>query len=403
MRTIELKSITEPVRAIMRQRKGEVTYYEATANDIDIKNKKLTLQTTCHDDNENMQRELQLDYDYLVVGIGAQSTTFNIPGVYENANFLKEISDSEKIRLKVLKNIETASFLKKDDPERQRLLNFVVVGGGPTGVEFAAELNDYVSQDLKKWLPDISKDIKVTLVEALPNILNMFEKSLIDYTQTFLQKENIDLKLKTMVQSVDENIVTAKMDGKEVEIPYGVLVWATGNAPTQLAKKMMNDLKEEQTSPRGLLINDRLQMLGAEDSVFAIGDCTFHPGLFPTAQVAHQEGGYLAEQFKLLHQLDQCKWEMNTANTDNTKELNKLENKLNEPFKYIHRGTLSYIGAERAIVELTIGDNKFKMHGPFAFWFWKTVYLSMCLSFKNRALVAFDWCKTYFFGRDSSV
>ncbi|CCD24982.1 NADH-ubiquinone reductase (H(+)-translocating) NDE2 NDAI_0E01660 [Naumovozyma dairenensis CBS 421] len=407
MRTIELKSIIEPVRSITRRSKGEVTYYEAKATSINPRDKSVKIESSSQKGTDKF--EVDLKYDYLVVSVGAKSTTFNIPGVIEHANFLKEIEDSEKIRLKIINNIEMASFLLPDDPERKKLLNFVVVGGGPTGVEFAAELQDYVRQDLKKWLPDISKEVKVTLVEALPNILNMFDKSLIEHTEKFLKKEKINLKLKTMVKSVDDDNINAMVNDKVEKIPYGVLIWATGNAPSDLCKGLMEQV-EEQTSPRGLLINNQLQLLGFEDSIFALGDCTFHPGLFPTAQVAHQEGDYLADRFKTMYKIDQLKWKIN--HLDDVKnhskkirlsdKLTKLESKLQD-FEYLHRGTLSYIGNEKAIVELKIGNSNYKISGPLAIWFWKSAYLNMCFSVRNRASVAFDWFKVYFFGRDSSV
>lgn len=160
--TVELKSIVEPVRSITRSSPGEVHYYEAEAKDIDPVAKTVRIKSATKDHDY----ELDLNYDYLVVGVGAQPTTFGIPGVFENASFLKEIPDAQDIRTKIMNNIEKAATLSANDPERKRLLSFVVVGGGPTGVEFAAELQDYVDQDLSKWIPEISKEIKVTLVEA---------------------------------------------------------------------------------------------------------------------------------------------------------------------------------------------------------------------------------------------
>lgn len=400
--TVELKSIVQPVRTITRSSPGEVHYYEAEAKDVDPVAKTVRIKSATKDHDY----ELDLKYDYLVVGVGAQPTTFGIPGVFENASFLKEIPDAQDIRTKIMNNIEKAATLSPNDPERKRLLSFVVVGGGPTGVEFAAELQDYVDQDLSKWIPEISKEIKVTLVEALPNILNMFDKSLWQYAQDLFAKEKIDLKLQTMVKNVDSTTITAKRGDAIEEIPYGVLVWATGNAPREVSKNLMQKLPE-QNSRRGLLINDKLQLLGAEDSIFAIGDCTFYPGLFPTAQVAHQEAEYLATTLKTQYKIDQLKWQI--ANTSNATETSKLHSKLDrlskqiQPFKYVHQGTLAYIGSEQAIADLPFGDSKYRMAGSFTFLFWKSAYLAMCLSFRNRILVCMDWAKVYFLGRDSSV
>lgn len=400
--TVELKSIVEPVRSITRRAKGEVHYYEAEALDVNPANKTVKIRSVTKDHNY----EMDLSYDYLVMSVGVQPTTFGIPGVLGNASFLKEIPDAQDIRLKIMNNVEKAATLSKNDPERKRLLSFVVVGGGPTGVEFAAELQDYLDQDLSKWMPDISKEVKVTLVEAMPNILNMFDKSLWQYAQDSLIQEDIDLKLKTLVKKVTPTTITAKCGDELQEIPYGVLVWATGNALRDISKNLISKLSQ-QTSNRGLLVNEKLQLLGAESSIFAIGDCTFYPGLFPTAQVAHQEAEYLSDILKTQYKVDQLEWKVQQLG--NSDKVDTLRSKIQElrnsmgSFKYTHQGSLAYIGSEKAIADLAFGESKYQLAGSFTFLFWKSCYLSMCLSFRNRILVALDWTKVAIFGRDSSV
>ena len=400
--TIDLKSIMEPIRHIIRRKKGEVVYLEANATDIDPISKNITII-------DNSQETKNITYDYLVMCVGAESTTFHIPGVKENAIFIKEAYDSLKIKDKILNNIERAAFLDINDPKRKQLLSFVVVGGGPTGVEMAAELQDYVNESLSKWVPEISKDISISLVEGLPNILNMFDKNLIEYTQNFIRDSNIDLLLNAFVKSVDENAITVEVHDTKQLIPYGMLIWATGIQPREITRKLGQKLSAFQTDRRGLLINSKLQLLGAENSIYAIGDCTFHVGLAPTAQVAHQEGQYLAKIFKQVHKLNQLEWEskLESNKSDLRQEQIEsqrkyiLENKIPD-FEYSYKGTLAYIGSERAIAELKIAGRDYQLRGsPFAFLFWKIVYLSMCVSVRNTLMVSMDWCKVYFFGRNS--
>ncbi|KAH3675872.1 hypothetical protein WICMUC_002442 [Wickerhamomyces mucosus] len=406
--TVSLKSIIEPIRSIARRSAGEVIYYEAEATGIDTTKKTLTIKGT----NAVTQ---DLNYDYLVVAVGAKPNTFGIPGVYENASFLKEIPDAEQVRNKLLNNIEKAANLAKDDPERKRLLNFVVVGGGPTGVEFAAELQDFVDQDLVKWYPGVAKDIKVSLVEALPNILNMFNKKLIKYAEDVFEETKIALKLQTMVKKVDDKIITAAIknaDGTTTieEIPYGVLVWATGNGARDITVKLANQLdkNEQKFANRGLLIDEQyLKVLGdASDSIFAIGDCTLSKKFPPTAQVAHQEGEYLAKLLNNLAKIDSLKYELSNSEDPSTKGkvLSKIDKLSNfEPFVYNHQGALAYIGDERAIADLSWGNwTKLSLAGSWTFLFWKGAMLNMGLSFRSRCLVGLDWVKTSIFGRDSS-
>jgi len=405
--TVESKSIIEPIRSIARRCNGEVIYYEAEATKVDSKNKKITIK------GQNISKEdvvQDLSFDYLVCAVGAQPNTFGIPGVYEYASFLKELPDAQIIRHKILDSIEKAAALPKNDPERSRLLNFVVVGGGPTGVEFAGELQDFVDQDLIKWYPGISKEIKVTLVEALPNILTMFNQKLIQYTKDVFNEENITLRLQTMVKKVDKNLITAsikKSDGTtEIEeIPYGVLVWATGNGGREITKNIAGQLDGQTSANRGLLIDEYLKAIGS-DSIFAIGDCTLSKKMAPTAQVAYQEGIYLAKLFKNLASIDCEKFKMSktTEASEKAKYLSKID-KLSsfEPFNYVHLGALAYIGSERAVADLSWGNwSKLSLGGSLTFLFWKSAYVGMCLSFRNRCLVVLDWMKVGIFGRDSS-
>ncbi|EJS44369.1 nde2p [Saccharomyces arboricola H-6] len=401
--TIEMKSIVEPVRSIARRTPGEVHYIEAEALDIDPKAQKVMVQSVSEDE----YFVSSLNYDYLVVSVGAKTTTFNIPGVYGNALFLKEIEDAQNIRMKLMKTIEQASSFPVNDPERKRLLTFVVVGGGPTGVEFAAELQDYVNQDLRKWMPDLSQEMNVILIEALPNILNMFDKTLIKYAEDLFARDEIDLQVNTAVKAVESTRIRTLQNGQKTDdIPYGMLVWATGNEPIELSKTLMGRIPE-QTNKRGLLINDKLELLGAENSIYAIGDCTAHTGFFPTAQVAHQEGEYLAKILDKKLQINQLEWDMlNTADDTKAshlqKEINSMKSKLDK-FNYKHMGALAYIGSETAIADLHMGDSSYQLKGMFAFLFWKSAYLAMCLSIRNKILIAMDWTKVYFLGRDSSV
>lgn len=427
--TVELRSIIEPVRSITRRCPGEVIYLEAEATDIDPSKNVLTIKqsTTVHSGHSGKDTSSSkstvseytgveeiittLHYDYLVVGVGAQPSTFNIPGVAEHSTFLKEVSDSITIRKRLMDVIEAANILPKDDPERKRLLSVVVCGGGPTGVEVAGEIQDYIDQDLRKWIPEVAEELDVTLIEALPNVLNMFNKKLIDYTKEVFEQTNIHLRANTMVKKVDDKVVICQVkdakDGstKTIEVPYGVLIWATGNAPRDIVRNLTTKINEQKNARRGLLIDDKLLVDGTSN-IYALGDCTFSK-FAPTAQVAFQEGIFLAGHFERLHEIDSINYTLQhpTAN-DNvdrlSKKLAKLESKL-PPFVYNHQGSLAYIGSERAVADLVMGDwSNISAGGSLTFLFWRSAYIYMCLSVKNQILVCLDWAKVAMFGRDCS-
>lgn len=421
--TVEHRSIMEPIRSVIRNKEAHVTFYEAEGTSVDYENKKLTITETDNHDNSGSTTKV-LDYDYLVVGVGAQNSTFGIPGVQENACFLKEIPDAQKIRQKIMDRIESASFKNLDDEDRKRLLHTVVVGGGPTGVEFAAELQDFFEEDLRKWIPEIAKDFKVTLVEALPNVLPSFSKQLIEYTEKTFKDEKITVLTKTMVKKVTEDTVTAeatKPDGTKeiIQLSYGLLVWATGNAARPVVRDLMSRIPAQKNSRRGLLVNEYLVVEGTE-GIWALGDCTATK-FAPTAQVATQEGIYLAGLFNQLAQADVLESEISQleniarAATDEASHktiLAEVESKARKlrrtrsllPFEYSHQGSLAYIGSDKAVADLTFwgASSNFASGGRLTYLFWRSAYISMCFSTRNRLLVVMDWLKVKVFGRDVS-
>src|SRR5690606_24988641 len=138
---IEHRSIMEPIRSILHQKRTGVTYFEAEATEIDPDRKIVRIRD--NSEIKGAMSETEVPYDMLVVGVGAENATFGIPGVREHSCFLKEIGDAQQIRKKIMDCVETAAFKDQTQEEINRLLHMVVVGGGPTGVEFAGELQDF--------------------------------------------------------------------------------------------------------------------------------------------------------------------------------------------------------------------------------------------------------------------
>ncbi|MDI1489275.1 MAG: NADH:ubiquinone oxidoreductase [Ramalina farinacea] len=409
----------EPVRNILRHKEASVKYYEAEATKIDYEKKVVYI----NDDSEikGDTSSTEVPFDMLVVGVGAENATFGIPGVREHSCFLKEVGDAQAIRKRIMDCVETASFKDQSPEERKRLLHMVVVGGGPTGVEFAGELQDFFEQDLRKWVPDIIDDFHVTLVEALPNVLPMFSKQLIDYTESTFKEESITIRTKTMVKKVTDKTIEAeytKPDGtKELEtLPYGLLVWATGNALRPVVKDLMSQIPAQKDSRRGLAVNEYLVVNGTEN-IWAVGDCAI-ANYAPTAQVASQEGAFLARLFNSMAKTDTINTELSllseqqakvsgddrTAVFDSMKALQRQLRRVKQigPFEYSHQGSLAYIGSEKAVADVSWLSGNFASGGTMTYLFWRSAYLSMCFSTRNRILVCVDWLKAKLFGRDVS-
>lgn len=392
----------EPVRNILRHKRASVKFYEAEATKIDYEKRIVYAKDDSEIKGESVETEVP--FDMLVVGVGAENATFGIPGVREHSCFLKEVGDAQKIRKQIMDCVETASFKDQSPEEKKRLLHTVVVGGGPTGVEFAGELQDFYMEDLRKWIPDIKEYFQVTLVEALPNVLPMFSKQLIDYTESTFKEEHITIRTKTMVKNVTDKTIEAevtKPDGtKELEVmPYGLLVWATGNAVRGVVKDLMRQIPAQKDARRGLNVNEYLVVNGTEN-IWAVGDCAV-ANYAPTAQVAAQEGAFLARLFNTMAKTDEIEQQLKelsarqavAKNGDRDAILDEIEERQRQlrrvkqigPFKYTHQGSLAYIGAEKAVADVSWLSGNFASGGTLTYLFWKSAYLSMCFSSELRS------------------
>ncbi|KAK1751860.1 putative external mitochondrial NADH-ubiquinone oxidoreductase 1 precursor [Echria macrotheca] len=416
--TIEHRSIMEPIRTILRSKRANVKYYEAEASSIDPERKVVKVFDASEVRGDTAETEVP--YDMLVIGVGAENATFGIPGVREHSCFLKEIGDAQLIRKKIMDCVETAAFKDQKPEEIDRLLHMVVVGGGPTGVEFAGELQDFFEEDIKKLIPDISDRFRVTLIEALPNVLPSFSKQLIEYTESTFKEEKIDIKTKTMVKNVTDKSVEAEVtgpDGKKEKVvfPYGLLVWATGNAVRPVVKDLMARIPAQKDSRRGLAVNEYLVVQGARD-IWAVGDCAV-AGYAPTAQVASQEGNFLARLFNNMAKTEMLEENIRELSgslnlkpgnaAEISRQIEEYERQLRrikdiKPFHYSHQGSLAYIGSEKAVADVSWFNGNLATGGSLTFLFWRSAYLSMCFSTRNRLLVINDWLKSKLFGRDVS-
>ncbi|KAJ3151936.1 NADH:ubiquinone oxidoreductase [Geranomyces variabilis] len=391
--TVELRSIMMPMRYITRFKKRVIAFVEGVCNEIDVQNKTLLVE-----DNSEIVGEVSkqlIPYDYLVIACGAENATFGIPGVTQFACFLKEAWDAKKIRTRLMDCMETAAFAGQTEAEMERLLHMVVVGGGPTGVEYAAELYDFLQEDLASWYPELAPKIKITLVEALPHVLPSFSKELIDYTEKHFAEAKMKILSNTMVKEVKQKELIVQNPQKQIEsIPYGLLVWATGNTARPVVAQLIKSLNPAvQNQRRGLVVDDFLKVKGADD-VWGLGDASATKWA-PTAQVASKQGVYLANVFNTLGNIRADSRRILAEGQDPE----VIAAQAVKPFDYEHLGALAYIGSDKAIADL---PGNVHIGGALTFWFWRSAYLNNLFSLRNRVLVAFDWGKKSLFGRDIS-
>ncbi|RZC80519.1 hypothetical protein C5167_043094 [Papaver somniferum] len=269
--TVEARSIVEPIRNIIKRRGASATFWEAECFKIDAKNKKVHCRPVQKSESKDKE-EIIMDYDYLIVAVGARVNTFNTPGVEENCHFLKEVEDAQRIRRSVIDCFEKASLPNISEEEKKKHLHFVVVGGGPTGVEFAAELHDFVKENLSKLYPKVKDFVKITLLEAGDHILTMFDKRITAFAEEKFKRDVIDLKTGSMVVEVTNNAIRTKerSSGEVSSVPYGMAVWSTGIGTRPLISEFMQQIG--QTTRRVLATDEWLRVQGS-DCIYALGDC----------------------------------------------------------------------------------------------------------------------------------
>ncbi|KAF7377668.1 Mitochondrial external NADH dehydrogenase [Mycena sanguinolenta] len=429
--TLSPRSIIQPTRYVTRHKARAVEVIEAEAHHVDVANK--TVSFTDNSDIQGAVSATTIAYDYLVYAVGAEVQTFGIPGVTEHACFMKELHDAEKMQRRFLDCLESAAFHGQSQEEIERLLHIVVVGGGPTGVELSGELHDFLEEDLKSWYPGLADNIKITLVEALPSVLPMFSKRLIDYTMSTFKESKIDILTQTMVKEVKDKSVTLALPSKG---SGGNALWngrmgrwqqrtlshpGLDGPAADRANQQAGYHYRRYVSPfphshhaHSSPLPEYMEMKGSDGSIFAIGDCTASSHA-PTAQVASQQGAYLARAFAQRVRRDNLQAQatelersaaMILHEDERKKTLDELEGVKRQlakfkirPFSYSHQGTLAYIGSDKAIADLPFLNGSLATGGFLTFYFWRSAYLSTLFSLRNRTLVATDWLRTQVFGR----
>ncbi|KAK9830323.1 hypothetical protein WJX72_011009 [[Myrmecia] bisecta] len=267
--TIEERSIVEPVRRLIGK-KGK--YFEAVVQDIDPADKSLV---ACFPLDANLGEAcFKLPYDILVIGVGSVNNTFGIEGVTEHCFFFKGIRDAQKLRRQISECFERASLPQTPTEERQRLLSFVIVGGGPTGVEVAAELHDTIQQDLVKLYPELVPDVRIRIIELMDHVLSTYDRAISTYTGEQFKRAGIELVLNSKVVAVQKNSVrVVDKQGNKTDIPFGAAVWSTGVAMHPLIKQLQAKLPEgTQTHFRSIVTDEYLCVKGSNGTIYALGD-----------------------------------------------------------------------------------------------------------------------------------
>jgi len=307
-----------------------------------------------------------IEYDYLVLAMGADTNYFGSKNIENFSCPMKTVSEALYIRNKIISNYERAINIEKME-NRKALMNVVIVGGGPTGVELAGAMAELRNNVFPKDYPELSfKNMKVVLIEAGPSLLAVMSPESQTKAMDYLIQLGVEIHLSTKVLDYDGQLVS--LDGKE-PIQTQTLLWAAGIKPNRI-----DGLGDEIYSGSGRLFVDEFNRLKDIEGIFALGDqCLMSADNYPkghpqVAQVAIQQASSLAEN------------------------LNKSSNgKPMVPFAYKNLGSMATIGRKLAVVDLPF----LKFQGTLAWLTWLFVHLMAILGVKNKLFIFLDWSRNY--------
>ena len=344
--------IAWPIRHILRPQRNATVLME------DVRG--VSLQKKC------IQTQFgEIPYDYLVIATGSTHSYFGHDEWSRYAPGLKRIEDGTRIRRSILIAFERAEVMKDED-QRRRLLTFIIVGGGATGVEMAGAIADVARQTLAADFRRIDpRSARIILIEAGPRLLPTFPPGLSDYALKTLTRVGVEVRTETLVTKCDADGVDLK-DGR---IDAGTVIWAAGVT----ASPAMRWLNAEGDRAGRVKVNSDLSLPGYPE-IFVVGDTAAvtdkngHPvpGIAPAAK---QMGTYVGKLISA--RIAGREW--------------------NKPFRYMHLGDLATIGRRAAVVKF----GPLELKGFIGWVFWSVAHIYFLIGLRNRFVVAFNWFWDY--------
>lgn len=351
---LEPDSIAYPIRKIL---KDFPNFHFRLANVKRISTKSNKIKTNIGD----------LKFDYLVIATGSKTNFFGNESIAANSVEMKSVPQSLNLRSLILENFEEA-LLRSDLNERNALMNFVIVGAGPTGVELAGALAEIKKGILPKDYPDLdTRSVQINLVQSGDRVLKEMSEKASKKAEDFLEGLGVNVWKNVRVTGYDGKIVTTNSD---ITFESATVVWAAG-----VKGATIRGLDSEKFVSRGNRINtNEYNQVTGFTNIFAIGDVANvqtkdNPLGFPMmAQPAIQQGRQLGYNLLRL-----------------------IENKPMIPFDYKDKGSMATVGRNKAVVDL----KHFKFQGVFAWFVWMYIHLFFLIGFRNRTIVFINWVYNY--------
>jgi NADH dehydrogenase len=314
----------------------------------------------------------EIPYDRLIIAMGCTTNYFGNARIREHSFPMKSVPNAMALRNRILETFEDT--IEAGEAERQALLNFVIVGGGPTGVELAGAMAEMKKNILPKDYPEVDfSRFTIFLLEGSPNTLNAMSDASKAKSRKYLEELGVRVRTGTVVQDYDGNTVLLK-DGET--IPTKNVIWAAG-----VIANLLDGIPATSIARANRLKTNRFGEVEGLDGVYAIGDVAYMPtpkypnGHPQVANVAIAQATHIAKNFKL-----------------------ELKEKPRIEYEYHNLGTMATVGKRKAVVDLP----GFSFQGRLAWLTWMFVHLMLILSVRNKVAVFFNWMMSYF-ANDSTL
>lgn len=348
---LDVPSISFPFRREFKKSKGGVSYHMGHVKNIDIQSKTVTTSYET------------VEYDRLVLAAGSANNFFGMDGLDQNVFCIKTSAEASHTRDEILDRLERGC-IEKDPVRRKQLLSFLVIGGGPAGVEIAGALGEMKRDVLPREYPELdADDLSITLVEGADRLLSAFDPKLGRKAERYLGELMVDIRLNTVMKGYVDKMVSFADGHKEY---WETIIWTAG-----VMGEPMPGMPEDFVGRGGRIMVDEFSKVIGADDVYAIGDIALmktydYPNGHPqVAQPAIQQARNLAGN------------------------LNDPQRR--HPFEYKDKGTMATVGRNRAVAQI----GRMTFSGRFAWWLWMLVHLISILGVRTKVTVLLNWIWNY--------
>ena len=382
----DFRMAEEPVR----RRNKHFTKYQASVSSIDFQSQQIRCMSAIGSQRSGdgmgkdvCGKEFNVTYDKLILAPGCETNTFGTPGVRENALFMKNVKDASTFRERILDCFEEASLPTLSEKQKKDILHFVIVGGGPTGVELAAEVDELIEHHLSAIYPHLKGLVTISIYDVADRVLGQFDERLSEYaTQQFRSRPSVSIRTGRHIEAVQEKCLKVKEEG---EIGFGVCVWAVGNKACSLVESL--DVQKSIEGVQRILTDRYLRVLLQSKSspslipnVYALGDAADIAGheLPTTAEVAVQKAKWLARYLN-----------------SNPEDDDADEERKEHPFVFTPKALVAYIGRGDGVVE-----GKREWTGAGAWLAWRSGSLEWTRGWRRKAMMLIYWVMNKLDGRE---